>query len=87
MKHSMSGGEIREEKIIDVAKVQLISEMDKIFWCISDIYDLKVGDNVLVPYGLIFSPHKAKIVEIEKNVNSKNFPFYSVNMCKIIKKC
>ena len=72
MIHSLAGGNLKEQQIVDLVKVEFIDTPNQTFWYISQIADLKVGDIVFAPFGIIDELKKAKVVKIDKNVNSQN---------------
>ena len=72
MIHSMAGGELRGEDYNDFAKVEILEgeQSGKSFWYITTIFDMQVGDKVLVPVGNIKMGTLGKVVRIDKNVSS-----------------
>jgi hypothetical protein len=76
MIHSLAGGELRTTETHDFAKVEILEGIcaGDIFWYISNIKNLKVGDMVLVPLGKNNLPAKAKVLRIDKNVSSQTSP-------------
>lgn len=85
MIHSLAGGELRTDKVCDIAKVEIL-ENNTICYYICEIKDVKIGDVVLVPYGPVDELTMAKVLRIDKNMNSKNFPFKFERMKKICKR-
>lgn len=74
MIHSLAGGDIRGEQFYDFAKVELLdgANASDIRWYIFSIFDLQVGDVVVVPNGHLTA--KAKVLQIDKNVSSFSAP-------------
>ena len=72
MIHSEAGGEIRGEDYNDFAKVEILEgvEQGKTLWYLSTVAELKVGDKVLVPVGVIKMGTLGKVVRLDKNVSS-----------------
>ena len=85
MIHSLAGGELKIDKVCDIAKVKILSN-DEIIYCICEHCDIKIDDIVFVPYGRLDELTDAKVLRIDKNVNSKNFPIKFEKMKKIYKK-
>ena len=75
MIHSLAGGSIRNIKINNFAKVELIEGLNKggIFWYITKI-DLAEGDIVLVPFGKFDALTKAEVLRVDKGVSSQCSP-------------
>ncbi|HAJ78006.1 MAG TPA: hypothetical protein DCO89_02965 [Clostridiales bacterium] len=69
MIHSLAGGELEDYEIKDLVFVELEHNQD-LCWYISGISKLKVGDTVLVPYGVIDELHKAKVLKIKNEVRN-----------------
>ena len=76
MIHSLAGGDFTLNDLIDFAKVEILQgiEQGKQFWYVSQIADLKVGDIVLVPFGIRNERLRAKVVRIDKKVSRLNAP-------------
>ncbi len=74
MIHSLAGGDIRGEQFYDFAKVELLDSANAhdIRWYTFSIFDLQVGDIVVVPNGYLTA--KAKVLQINKNVSSFSAP-------------
>lgn len=72
MIHSMAGGELRGEEFYDFAKVEILEgeQAGRVFWYITTLIDLAVGDKVLVPVGVIKMGTLGKVIRIDKNVSS-----------------
>lgn len=85
MIHSLAGGKIRDLDINDFAKVEITegAEQGKIFWYISKIITLKVGDCVLVPLGK--NTTRGKVLKIEKNLSAQVAPVPSSRAKEIIR--
>lgn len=73
MIHSLAGGELRTSQIITVAKLEFEENQGQFFWYLCD-NNVNVDDIVFAPFGPIDEPKKAKVIKIEKNIDSKNFP-------------
>lgn len=86
MIHSLAGGKLRTGKIIDCVKLEFEEIPNQYFWYISEIRDLKNGDNVLAPFGLIDELKKAKVIRIDKNVSSTSSPMPIKKMKYVFKK-
>lgn len=89
MIHSLAGGDIRELKVADFAKVEITEEgINKgvKLWYITDINGLEAGDKVLVPYGVQNSLIEAKIERIDRFVNAQTSPVPMKRAKKIFKK-
>ena len=84
MIHSLAGGEIKEQRVINIAKVVVKSTKEELFY-IYDDKTIKVNDYVLAPYGKVDEPTKAQVIKIIDNVNCNNFP-NSKRLKKIYKK-
>lgn len=84
MIHSLSGGIIKDKKIFDLAKVEIIDDYySGIYWYISKIKNLKEGDFVLVPFKDILKL-KAKVLKIDKNVSEDVSPVKIKNLKEIL---
>lgn len=84
MIHSLSGGILKEKKIFDFAKVEIIDDYySGIYWYISKIKNLKEGDLVLVPFKDILKL-KAKVLKIDKNVSEDASPVRIKNLKEIL---
>ncbi len=89
MIHSLAGGDIKQIKVCDFAKVELLEGASRggIYWYITKIPGLQAGDMVLVPFGRMNALTKAKVLRIDKNVSSQVAPV-RMNMAKsIYSKC
>lgn len=86
MIHSMAGGELKIDEVCDIAKVKILSDQNVRFF-ICDQKNIDINDVVLVPYGKLDQLVEAKVLRIDKNVNSKNFPIKFADMKYIYKKC
>ena len=73
MIHSLAGGELKEQRVINIAKVVIESTKEELLY-IYDDNTIKCNDFILVPYGIVDEPTKAQVVKIINNVNSNNFP-------------
>ena len=86
MIHSLAGGELRTQTIKTLAKLQFEAEPKKFYWYICDIKNVCVGDFVLAPFGIIDSLHKARVMQIDKNVISTSFPISFDKLKSVYKK-
>ncbi len=70
MIHSLAGGSIREKKVADFYKVELLEGINKggLYWYISSIKNLNEGDIVIVPIGANNIHTKGQIKKIQKSV-------------------
>ena len=86
MIHSMAGGIIKDIEYHDYAKVEIVEGLNtkKLFWFINDIYNLAVGDEVLVQIDGLNT--RAKVVRIDKNVGSDVAPIGPKRAKHIIQK-
>lgn len=86
MIHSLAGGKIKDLEFADFVKVRFeyLGE-SRVGWFITDLFDLAVGDSVVVPYG----PHtevQGVVEKIERNLSNQTAPL-PLNRAKyIIKK-
>ena len=83
MIHSLAGGELRTSQIITVAKLEFEENKGQFFWYLCG-NDVNVGDIVFAPFGPIDQPQKAKVIKVEKNIDSKNFPISTKRLKRII---
>ncbi len=76
MIHSLAGGELGNIKYLDFAKVEITDSiaMGDVYWYISNITNLKVGDEVLVPFGINNKLLRGKVVRLDKHVSSQVSP-------------
>ena len=72
MIHSLSGGVMSDVEHCDFAKVEIPGE--GIFWYISKIEGLKVGEEVVVPFGRLSKNVVGKVLRIDRNVSSQVSP-------------
>lgn len=75
MIHSMAGGDIKNLKYADFIKVEItegINAGSRFFYIA--LGGEQVGDTVLVPVGVSNTLTKAKVLRIDKNVNSQVSP-------------
>ena len=86
MIHSLAGGELREQHLYDFVKLEFEEKPGQFFWYISNITDLEIGDYVLAPFGIIDELSKAKVIRIDKNINSQSAPVSIKGMKQITKK-
>ena len=68
MIHSLAGGELREKRVFDFAKVELLEGVlkGKSLWYIVDIPEIYEGDEVLVPVGKTNQKTLARVVGLDK---------------------
>lgn len=87
MIHSLAGGELKENKCFDFAKVQILEGMQKdaLLWYVCNLANVKQDDIVIVPIGKNNFLVKAKIIRIDKNVNQQCAPV-RINLAKEILK-
>lgn len=85
MIHSMAGGRLGSVLYNDFAKVKILEGENEgnLYWFLTDIPLLNVGDNVVVPLGIANKQTKAEVVRIDKNVSSQCSPV-PVKKCKYI---
>ena len=76
MIHSMAGGKIQDVSFSSWAKVELLQGnlTGKIFWFKSPFVSLKVGDEVIVPFGPNNLKVLGKVVRIDRAVSSQVAP-------------
>ena len=87
MIHSLAGGELKNEVIFDLAKLEFCDLPNQYFWYIVNDSSIKANDFVYAPFGILDELKKAKVIEIKINVNSKNFPISLKKLKNIYKKC
>ena len=87
MIHSLSGGELKNNKVYDFAKVKIIEgeHEGEICFYISNLSNLKINDLVLVPIGFPSKNAKSKVLRIDKNINEQMAPFPIKKMKSILK--
>lgn len=85
MIHSLAGGELKDIEIKNLVFVELEHNHDKC-WYISEISNLKIGDVLLVPYGIIDELYEAKVLNIKNNVRSDMFTISFKRLKKVYKK-
>ena len=85
MIHSLSGGVLKDEKLYDLAKIEIIEGTLKgdIYWYINNIFTLKENDIVLIPLGKNDMLTKGKVLRIDKSVSEKNSPIQVKRMKEI----
>ncbi len=75
MIHSLSGGIMKDKKVLDFAKVEILDDYySGTFWYISNIKNLKENDIVLVPFKNGDITLKAKVLRVDKNVKEDSAP-------------
>ena len=75
MIHSLSGGIMKDKKVLDFAKVEILDDYySGTFWFISNIKGLKENDIVLVPFKNGDITLKAKVLRVDKNVREDAAP-------------
>ncbi len=91
MIHSMAGGDIKNLRYADFVKVEILegeSVGSKFFYLSID--GVIEGMVVLVPVGVNNVPTKAKVLRVDKNVNSQVSPVpikCAKSVIKIVKNC
>ena len=88
MIHSLAGGDIKDVKSFTFCLVEIASGLNKgmKLWYTSSIFDLKCGDEVIVPLGASNKQEKGVVLKIIKNARFGMTPV-PVNKAKeIIKK-
>lgn len=86
MIHSLAGGELREQKTYDFAKLEFEDISGEFFWYVSNVKNLNQGDYVLAPFGPLDEPKKAKVIRVDKNVNGQTAPISTKRIKTIFKK-
>lgn len=87
MIHSLAGGKIKDLEYADFVKVRFEYQGDnKVGWYITDIFDLNIGDKVVVPYGYSAQEFVAIVKKIERNLSSQLSPIPIKRAKSIIKK-
>ncbi len=89
MIHSLAGGDIRELKVADFAKVEIIEKgplCGAKYWYIFDLLGLEIGDRVFVPVGVKNVKMLAKIERIDRFVNEQCAPVPFKRAKRIIEK-
>lgn len=83
----MAGGKLGDLEFSDWAKVQLLQGnlSGKIFWYKSNFSELKLNDEVLVPFGNDNLKVLGKVVKIDKMVSNQNAPVPSSKAKSIAK--
>ena len=81
MIHSLSGGILSENSLVDFAKVETT---EGTFWFNSTGFKLNIGDNVLVP--LNGNTLQGKVIRVDKNLSPQVTPIPLKHAKKIIKK-
>ncbi len=86
MIHSMAGGNLGSFESYDYAKVEILEGINagKLYWYKTNIFNLKVGDKVLVPIDRDNKRVLARVLRIDKRVNSHAAPVPSKNAKYII---
>lgn len=87
MIHSLAGGKMKDLQMCDLAKVEYTAgaHQGQIGWYINNIFDLKIGDIVIVPIDHINNT-TAKVLKIEHNISSQTAPISLKRAKEIIKK-
>ena len=86
MIHSLAGGELRSSKVITVAKLEFEQNPGEFFWYLCEDKNINVGDTVLAPFGIIDDLKQAKVIRLDRDIDSKNFPIPIKRLKKIYKK-
>ena len=85
MIHSLSGGIMKEKRVFDFAKVEILDDYySGVFWYVSTIKNLKENDVVLVPFKDGGITLKAKVLRVDKNIKEDCAPIKIRNAQKII---
>lgn len=77
MIHSLAGGEIGKTTFDDYAKIELMPPNNGVYWYKTMLFDLCVGDIVLVPFGKASTLVQGKVLRIDKSISSQNSPIPS----------
>ena len=86
MIHSLAGGELRLSEIISVVKLEFEEKPGEYFWYMCNDKNIDVGDTVLAPFGIIDDLKRAKVVKLNRDMDSKNFPIPIKRLKTIYKK-
>lgn len=87
MIHSLAGGVLKDKKVFDFAKVEILDDYySGVFWYISKIKSLKENDIVLVPFKNGDLLLKAKVLRVDKNVREDCAPVSVKRALEITKK-
>lgn len=72
----MAGGKLGNVEFSDFAKIEILQGnlSGKLFWYRSNFSELKLNDEVLVPFGNNNLKVLGKVVRIDKMVSSQNSP-------------
>ena len=85
MIHSLAGGDLKDYKVSNLVYVELEEQHEKC-WYISDALNINVGDFVLVPFGKIDEPKRAKVLKIIKDAREDMLSISFKKFKKIYKK-
>ena len=88
MIHSLAGGDVRDIRYCDFAKVQILEGVHTgdIFWYITEVKGLKAQDKVIVPLGASNIETLAVVLRVDKNVSAYSSPVPVKRAKKVIKK-
>lgn len=87
MIHSLAGGVLKEKKVLDLAKVEILDDYySGVFWYVSNIKNLKENDIVLVPFKNGDITLKAKVLRVDKKVKEDAAPIPVKRLQTIISK-
>ncbi len=89
MIHSLAGGDIRELRVADFAKVEIVEKgplCGAKYWYIVDLSGVEVGDRVFVPVGVQNVKMMAKIERIDRFVNEQSAPIPFKRAKRILEK-
>lgn len=88
MIHSLAGGNIKNLKVADFVKVEILEgpfKGDKYFYIA--LGTEKVDSTVIVPLGKNNTPTKAKVLRIDKNISNMVAPVPMNRAKQVIKIC
>ena len=88
MIHSLAGGELKQNKTYDFAKVVILDGLHKneTFWYVCNLPNINEDDVVIVPVGKNNLLVKAKIIRIDKNISQQTAPIRINQAKEILKK-
>ena len=88
MIHSLAGGEVKDIRYCDFAKVQILEGVHSgdIFWYITDVADLKAQDKVIVPLGANNIETLAVVLRVDKCVSAYSSPVPVKRAKRVVRK-
>ena len=88
MIHSLAGGELKQNKTYDFAKVVILDGLHKneTFWYVCNLPNINEDDVVIVPVGKNNLLVKAKVIRIDKNISQQTAPIRINQAKEILKK-